>query len=67
MTKRVTEKTPLPLSPYDDEPRWLREIRALARQRRRFGAKHIVRVLVEPHWQVIISVFTVSGSEKTTS
>ena len=36
----------------DDEPRLLREMRALARQRPRFGAKRIHRVLVERHWQV---------------
>ena len=36
----------------DDEPRLLREMRALARQRPRFGAKRIVRVLVERHWKV---------------
>ena len=36
----------------DDEPRLLREMCALARQRPRFGAERIVRVLVERHWQV---------------
>ena len=41
-----------PLRRVDDEPRLLREMRALARQRPRFGAQRIVRVLVERHWQV---------------
>ena len=36
----------------DDEPRLLREMRALARQRPRFGGDRIDRVLVERHWQV---------------
>ncbi len=36
----------------DDEPRLLREMRALARQRPRFGAERIHRLLVERHWQV---------------
>ena len=41
-----------PLRRVDNEPRLLREMRALARQRPRFGAKRIHRVLVERHWQV---------------
>ena len=41
-----------PLRRVDDERRLLREMRALARQRPRFGAQRIVRVLVERHWQV---------------
>ena len=41
-----------PLRRVDDEPRLLREMRTLARQRPRFGAQRIVRVLVERHWQV---------------
>ena len=41
-----------PLRRVDNEPRLLREMRALARQRPRFGAKRIVRVLGERHWKV---------------
>ena len=41
-----------PLRRVDDERRLLRVMRALARQRPRFGAKRIVRVLVERHWQL---------------
>ena len=41
-----------PLRRVDDERRLLREMRALARQRPRFGAKRIHRVLVDRHWQV---------------
>ena len=36
----------------DDEPRLLREIRALARRRPRFGADRIHRLLLERDWQV---------------
>ena len=36
----------------DDEPRLLREMRALARQRPRFGAERIHRLLVERAWKV---------------
>ncbi len=36
----------------DDEPRLLGDMRALARQRPRFGSKRIYRLLVERHWRV---------------
>ena len=36
----------------DDELRLLREMRVLARQRPRFGAERIHRLLVERHWHV---------------
>ena len=36
----------------DDEPRLLREMRSLARQRPRFGADRIDRWLVKRHWHV---------------
>ena len=36
----------------DDEPRLLREMRSLARQRPRFGADRIHRWLVKRHWHV---------------
>jgi len=36
----------------DDEPQLLREMRELARQRPRFGAERIHRLLIERHWRV---------------
>ena len=41
-----------PLRRVDDEPRLLREMRSLARQRPRFGADRIDRWLVKRHWHV---------------
>ena len=41
-----------PLRRVDDEPRLLRVMRALARQRVRFGTECIVRLFVEIYWQL---------------